>query len=96
MVDHGDFDMQNVRIGLVEMEALLEDRLIVEGKRQAGCIIGTRSLEAARFDFEQVIGAVAIGVAPTADRIALVCRLDILGLVAPIGKDAPKSVVSTR
>jgi len=37
--------MQKVRIALVEMEPLLEDRFIVEVQGQPGRIIGTWSLE---------------------------------------------------
>jgi hypothetical protein len=34
-VEHGDLVMKNIRIALVEMEPLLEKRLVVEGQRQA-------------------------------------------------------------
>jgi hypothetical protein len=33
MIDHSNFVMKNVWIGLVEMKPLLEDRLIVEVQR---------------------------------------------------------------
>ena len=45
VVDHRDLIMEKGRVGLVEMEALLEDRLIVEMQGQSGMIIGARSLE---------------------------------------------------
>src|SRR5258705_11721576 len=70
IVDHGDLVMQDIRIGLVEIDALLEDRLVVEVQRQAGRVVGAASLErAARLSFEHVEAAVTIEVDPLADRI---------------------------
>jgi hypothetical protein len=48
MIDRGDLVVHQVRIALVEMEPLLEDRLIVEGERQPGRIKGARPLEGPR------------------------------------------------
>jgi hypothetical protein len=50
--------VQDVRIGLVEMDPLLEDGLIVVMQRQAGADIGAGTLEGAvRLDREQVMAA---------------------------------------
>ena len=67
MIDHGHFVVQNLRVCLVEVDSLLEDRLIVESQRQTGGIIGARSLEIEGLDFEHVVAAVAVLVDPFAD-----------------------------
>src|SRR5215831_6783485 len=64
MVDHRDLVMENARIVLVEIEALLEYRLIVEMQRQARSVIGTGTFEAARFDFKHVIAAITVLIDP--------------------------------
>src|SRR6516162_9618261 len=79
MVDDRDLVVQQVRIGPVEMDALLEDGLIVVMKRQAGAVIGTGTLEgAARLDLEQAEAAGAVLVDPFADGVALIGRLHVL------------------
>ena len=94
VIDHGHFVVQDVRIGLVEMDSLLENRLIVEGERQAGRIIGTGSLERpAGLDFEHVVAAVAVLVDPFADRIARERRIEPRRPVAPVSEDSPTMVV---
>src|SRR5262245_6802083 len=50
VVEHGDLVMKDIRIAFVEIEPLLEDRLIVEMQRQSGGIVGARSFEATRLD----------------------------------------------
>ena len=93
MVEHGDFVVKDVRIVLVEMEPLLEDRLIVEGQRQPARVVGARPLEgAARLDLKHVVAAVAVLVDPSADRIALIGRLEVLRPVASVGEDAADGV----
>src|SRR5207245_6706620 len=89
MVDHGDFVVNNIRIGLVAVNPFLENGLIVKVERKTGGVIDARALEAARFDFEQVIVAVAINVDPPSNRIARIAWLDLLGPVAAVGEDAP-------
>src|SRR5450432_2863835 len=56
----GDLVMQDISIGFVEIDALLEDRLVVLVKRQAGGIEFPRALEVARLDLQHIIAAVAI------------------------------------
>jgi hypothetical protein len=44
--------VQDFRIGLVAVDPFLEDGLVVEVKRQAGCVISAGTFEGpARFDF---------------------------------------------
>src|SRR6266436_7615354 len=88
MVDDGDLVMDQVRIGLVEMDALLEHGLVVEMQRKAGGIIGTRALEAARLDFEHVVTAVTVLVYPATDRITLIARFDFVRPIASVGENA--------
>src|ERR1700692_2187463 len=80
--------MKNARIGLVEINAFLENGLIVEVEGKAGGVVDARPLEAARLDFEHVIVAVAILVDPSSDRITHIARLDLIGPVAAVGEDA--------
>src|SRR5262249_59361082 len=88
MVDHRDLVMQNIRIVLVEMDSLLEDRLIVGMHRQAAGVEDARTFEVARLDLEHVVAAVAVLVDPLPDRVTLIRRLDLLGPVAPVREDA--------
>src|ERR1700693_1480989 len=88
MGDHSDLAMKDVRVALVAVHPFFENGLIVEVEGKAGGVVDARPLEAARFDFEQVIVAVAILVDPSSDRIAHIARLDLLGPVAAVGEDA--------
>src|SRR5262249_2469827 len=93
MVDRGNHVVQDLWIALVAEDALLEDGLVVEMKRQAGCVVSAGALEgAARFHFEHVIDAIAILVDPSADRVARISRsgIGVRGPVAPIGVDSTK------
>src|ERR1700719_2516101 len=78
MIDRGDFVVKDIWIGLVAVDALLEDRLIVEVQRQAGFIVSAGSLEAARLDLEHVVSAISVLIDPFADRVARQGRLDLL------------------
>src|SRR5258707_5396188 len=88
MVNGGDFVVQDARIGFVDVDALLEHALIVLVQRQAACVIGARALEAAAFDFEHVVAAVAVLIDPFADRISDPARLDLPGPLASVRVDA--------
>src|SRR5262249_3324838 len=90
MVDHGDFVVDDFRIGLIEVNTLLEDGLIIEVKGKAGGVIDARPLKAARFSLEHVILAVAVLVDPPSDRIARITWLDLLGPVTAIGENATR------
>src|ERR1700746_483185 len=88
MVDHGDFVVEDFRIGLIGEKSFFENGLIVEVEGKAGGVINARALKATRFDFKHLIVAVAILVDPSSDRIALIGRLEKLGPVAAVGEDA--------
>src|ERR1700740_2178359 len=78
MVDHRDLVMQQVLLRLVEIQALLEDRLVVVVQRQPGGIVMTRSLEGSTgFDLERVVMAVMGAIDPVPDRVAGERRLDL-------------------
>src|SRR5262249_34520895 len=90
VVHDGDFVVQDVRIALVEIDALLDNCLVVVMQRYAASLEGAWSLEIACLDLERVEAAVAIGVEPIADRIAHEARLVILWKIAPVRVDAPR------
>ena len=56
--------MNDVGVLLIDEEALLEDRLVVEGERQAARIECARTFEIARLGLEHVVRAVAVLVDP--------------------------------
>src|SRR5712671_5965956 len=62
---------------LVAVEALLDDRFVVLVQRHAALVHGTRPLEVASLDFENVVAAVAVLIDPFADRIARQSRFDV-------------------
>ena len=88
MVIHRDLVMQEVLVCLIEIEALLEDRLVVVMQRQAGSVVVARPLETAGLHFEHVIAAVTILIDPSANGIAGERWLELLGPIASIGEDA--------
>src|SRR5207302_7272383 len=89
--------MEKVRVGLVDEESFLEGRLVVDMQREASGVESTWTSErAARFDFEHVVGAVAILVGPTADRIALIGGVDVSGPVAAVGEDSAQVIVAAE
>src|SRR3984957_16245593 len=77
MIDGGDLVVEDVRIGLVLIDAFLDDGLIVLVQRQAGRIEDPRPLEAARLDLEHVVAAAATFLAPLADGIGRERRPDV-------------------
>src|SRR5262249_9448302 len=93
MVDGGDLDAQEVLVGRIEREALLDDALPVLVQRDAAAFEGARPLEAARLDLEHAEAAVRALLEPLADRIAQEARLDLGGPGASIRKDAARLVV---
>src|SRR5262245_4077697 len=52
VVEHGDVVAQHVAIGLVEIDALLDDGAVVVVQRQPGSVEGAPSLDVARLDLE--------------------------------------------
>src|SRR5262245_55813714 len=74
----GDLVTQDVRVGLVEEDALLDDGLIVLVQRDAARIEDARAFEMTGLHLEHVVAAVAILIDPFADRVAREGWLDIL------------------
>src|SRR5260221_12121482 len=62
-------------------------------KRQAGGVVMTGTLEAARLDLQHVIMAVIVLIDPLADRIAHKRGLDLFGPVATVRVDAAGGLV---
>src|SRR5215510_16177590 len=87
VVDDRDVVVQEIWVGLVEVDALLDDGLVVLVKRQARAVEGTRTLDVTRFDDENVVAAVAVLVAPLADGVAREGRRDLLRPVASVGEN---------
>src|SRR5216684_5928876 len=87
VIDDGDFVVQHVGIAFVEIDALLDDALIVPVQRSAADIVVAGAFEAAGLDQQRVVAAVAVLVDPLADRIAREHRVGIhvVGKVAPVG-----------
>src|SRR5437660_1012560 len=75
VVNQRDLVVQERRIGLVEEDALSDDRLVVGMGRQAGRVQGTGPFEVAGLDVEHVEAAVAVLIKPLANRITLKARL---------------------
>src|SRR5262249_6959213 len=91
MVDRSNNIVHDFRIVSVAEDALLENRLVVEMQRQAGCVISAGALEgAACFHFENIIDAVAVLIDPSADRVAGISwsRISVVRPIAPIGEDS--------
>src|SRR5262249_40273758 len=84
---------QDVKIALVERDALPDDGLVVFMQRKAGGLEGARALEIAGFGLERVVAAIAIGIEPLADRVARERRLLIGREAAPVGIDAARHVI---
>src|SRR5438552_11033482 len=61
MIDGGDL-VNDAVAGLVEIDALLDNGLIVLVQRQASAFIGAVALDVAGLDFQRVVFAVAVGV----------------------------------
>src|SRR5262245_57529515 len=69
IIGHRDFTTENVGIGFVEVDAFLDDGLIVLVKRDPAAVERARTLEVPGLDFEHVVAAVPIQIGPFADRI---------------------------
>ena len=82
---------EDVLVVLVEIDALLDDGLVVAVERHAARLVSARALEVAGLDFEHVVLAVTVGVDPSADRIAgEVVGSSSVGPIAPVGVDAAR------
>src|SRR5262249_43018039 len=88
MVDRRDLVDQHVLVGLVEMDALLDDRLAIVVQADAARLVGARALEAAGLDLERGKAASRIRVDPLADRETVEGRLHLLRPLPPVSEDA--------
>ncbi len=92
MVDHGYVVEKKVGIVLVDVDAFLDDGLVVVVQRNAACIERPRAPKATCLDFQHVVFAVAVGIDPSPDRIADEGRHDLLRPVAAVSEDATRVV----
>src|SRR5262249_17510444 len=67
MIDGGDVIVQQIRVGLIEIDALLNDGLVVFVQRDAAGVENAWTLHATRLNHECVIAAVAVLIEPLAD-----------------------------
>src|SRR5262249_45649700 len=70
VVDHRDLVVHHIAVCFVERDALLDDALIILVKRDTGRVVDARTLEAARFDFQHIVAAVAVLIDPGTERIS--------------------------
>ncbi len=70
MADRCDLVVNNIWIGPVAIDAVSENRLIVEMEGQVGFIVSSRPLENARLNLKRLIAAIAILIDSAADRVA--------------------------
>ena len=64
MVDHGDLVIEDVGIGLVEIDPLLDDGLIIGVERNAVRAENAGAFETTGLDFEHVVAAIAVLIDP--------------------------------
>ena len=89
MVDYRDIVMEDIRIGFVQVNSLLDDGLIVLVQQGTAAVKSARPPErAVGLGFEQIIAADPLGIDPFADGITKEGRLQIRGPIAPVGIDA--------
>src|ERR1700722_15208774 len=88
MVNDGDFVVKEIRVRRIGMDPLLDDCLVVEGKRQAGGIVDARTSEGAPgLHFQQVVDPGPGFVDPAADGVARIAGLDLAAPFASIGEN---------
>src|SRR6266849_6198455 len=88
VIVNGDLVAHDAPVVLVEIDALLEDRLVVMMQRQAGGVIMAGTFEAAGFDLQHVMAAAIVLIDPLADRITDERRLDFFRPLAAVRVDA--------
>src|SRR5215468_7401903 len=89
-VVHRDLVDENVRVGLVEEDALADHRVVVLVQRQAGAIEIARALEMASLGHERIKAAVAVAVLPLPDGETAEARIDLARPWAAVGVDAAR------
>src|SRR5262249_53979427 len=92
MVTYGGLVRARVLVGLVEVDALVDDGLVVGVERQAGRVVGARAGKTAGLHHQHVVAAIAVLIDPLPDGIAGETRLDLLGPFAVISKNSARVV----
>src|SRR5712671_2427019 len=69
VVEDRNVVIDDVRVGRIEIEALLDDGFTVAVERNAARVVGARAFQEPRLDFQDVVFAVAVLVDPFADRV---------------------------
>src|SRR5262245_18630694 len=92
VVDGRDLVVDQVGIGGVDRDALLDDSLIIIVHRDAGRLEDARPFEVAGLDFQRVVFAVALGIEPLADRVAPGGWRDLCRVRGPVRLDSPELV----
>src|SRR5262249_18685288 len=90
IVGGGDLVDQHILVGLVDIDALLDDGLAVVMQADAARLIGARTLEPAGLDLERGKAAARIRIDPLADRETIEGRFHLLGPVPTVSKDSPR------
>jgi hypothetical protein len=93
VVDRHNPVMQQFRIGRIDVEAFLDDGLVVLMKWGAAVFVGARPLQASGFDLQHVVAAVAVLVDPVADRITKKAGFDLLRPTAAVSIDTPRQSI---
>ena len=81
-----------LRIRPIQIDPLLHDGLVVVVERHPARVVGARAAQVPGLDLERVEAAVAVGVQPFADRVAVEGGFDVLGPVASVGENAAHGV----
>ena len=94
MIDRRDLVVNNISIGLVGVDSLPDDGLIILMERNArGAVESARAFHIAGLDFERVEAAGSSRVEPLADGIARIARLDVRRPSASVGIDSARQGV---
>src|ERR1700757_3265602 len=91
MINDGDLVVKEIRVRWIGTDPLLDDRLVVEGKRQAGGIVDARTSEGSPgLHFKEVVDPGAGFIDPAPNRVSRIARLDLAAPLASIGENAPE------
>ena len=93
VVDHGDVVIERVAVGLVEIEPLLDDGLVILVEGHPRDFVGARTPQEPGLDFERGVLALTSLVDPPADRVARERSFGVGGPIAAVGIDPPILIV---
>src|SRR5436190_12245154 len=88
VVDRCYLVIDDVLVAFVEIEAFLDDGLIVLVQRDAAGFERARSAHTAGLDPQLIETTIAAGIEPLAYRVAVVIALELGREIAPVGVDA--------